>query len=179
MLSKLARPESQTICRFNVNIYGDSSYYCKTQRWRRTLTNGKIIELTREIHYNSAEAYIWIDKEQAKLICIGNTINPNLDLDVYDGDIESTNRNIIDQKLTIDNVKVEENGKYISKNLTKKELVEIYRSTHKWDIEYRDKSSDSESESNSEIDVEKMNKHKWKYLGEKNMIIGSFIINAS
>tara|TARA_B100000902_G_C27317127_1_gene922000 strand:- start:523 stop:1056 length:534 start_codon:yes stop_codon:yes gene_type:complete len=158
-----------------LSITGQSSYYTKMTSWKKTISNGRIITLTIHNDYEDANAYIYTTPETASnIVSLCSRLN-FIELDSYDGDIEVYTKPC-KQFMTVDEVDLNIEKLVNSGKFTREEAKEIYRTALKWDIVFRDKSSDSESFSDSDCDTKKLQKHAWKFCAEKNIIKGQFHI---
>ena len=180
MLSKMARPETsyeELKCFKIIALSDNQSCYTKTTKWQKTLINGRIITLDIINQYNEADAYIYTTQNMVKSIKQYNSVEPSIVVDDYDGNIEIT-QPYTKRSLFIDGIELKEDLLVRSGQFSKQEAGEIYRTALKWDLEYREKSSDSESNSDSDCNTEKLQKHKWRFCGEKNIVVGTFNIQA-
>lgn len=181
MLSKMARPETNEDGEryFKLTIRNDmQSCYKKIVNWQKKLSNGRIITLQSIEDYKSANAYVYTTPINANYLKLNNSREPSINLDDYDGNIEPTSAPI-DKSITIDGINLNTNTLINSGHFTKAEAEEVYRSVVKWDVNLREKSSDSESNSDSDYDTKKLQKHNWIFYGEKNIIIGTFDIDTN
>ena len=179
MLSKMARPETDQEGEryFKLTIRDDmQSCYKKIVNWQKKISNGRIITLQNIEDYKSANAYVYTTPVIANYLKLNNSRELSILLDIYDGNIEPTSA-AINKSISIDGIKLDINTLVNSGHFTKAEAKEIYRSVVKWDVNLREKSSDSESNSDSDYDTKKLHKHNWTFYGEKNIIIGTFDIS--
>ena len=180
MLSKMATMSVSTSTPRCIRLctIGKKSYYSKTTSWQKAISNGRIVTLKIKNDYSVADAYIYTTPDAASTIVSDCCSENIIDLDDYDGDIET--QTAPDKcTLSVNNIELDVNKLTESGMFTREEAKEIYRTALKWDIVIRDKSSDSESCSDSDCDTKKLQKHAWKFCNEKNVIIGNFAIHSS
>jgi hypothetical protein len=161
MLSKMAKYE---IFRIKLTPNLASEWGEVTTEWKRTLTTGKeaIIRVTNTI--SCGDAYVDIDEEQYQELLLKS--DQDVMLTHYDGGFENYGCGIGKVTVTCCN-------EYV---LNEQEKNEVYRSIYKWDLVYREKSSDSESDSGSEMDQAKLKRHTWICTVEYHKLLGGFTI---
>jgi hypothetical protein len=160
MLSKMAK-----ITRIELTPRLVSDWGQIITKWRRRLTTGK--EVTIQVTNTISSGKVFVDIIDDDIFDKLNANKENdIILDDYDGAVENYGYGI--NKVTVKCC--DQDG------LSEDEQKELYRSIYKWDLVYRDKSSDSESDSGSEIDQAKIQKHSWICCGEQQRLIGGFTI---
>lgn len=160
MLSKMAK-----ITRIELTPRLVSDWGQIITKWRRRLTTGK--EVTIQVINTISSGKVFVDIIDDDIFDKLNANKENdIILDDYEGAVENYGYGI--NKVTVKCC--DQDG------LSEDEKKELYRSIYKWDLVYREKSSDSESDSGSEIDQAKIQKHSWICCGEQQRLIGGFTI---
>lgn len=134
-------------------------------KWKRQLASGKEVSIYVINTISSGEVYVDIFDDDM-FVKINQNNNNDIVLDHYDGAVQNYRYGI--NKVTVKCCDQED--------LSEDEKKEMYRSIYKWDLVYREKSSDSESESGSEVDQRKIQKHQWICCGEEHHLIGGYTI---
>tara|TARA_A200000113_G_scaffold222178_2_gene235337 strand:- start:432 stop:923 length:492 start_codon:yes stop_codon:yes gene_type:complete len=160
MLSKMAKITTIELIPNLVSDWGQI-----ITKWRRNLSTGRevVIDVTNTI--SSGKVYVDIIRDDVLDKIIQQREN-DIILDYYDGSVQNYGYGI--NKVTVKCCNQED--------LSEDEKKELYRSIYKWDLVYREKSSDSESDSGSELDQAKIKRHQWICCGEQHVLIGGFNI---
>jgi hypothetical protein len=160
MLSKMAK-----ITRIELTPRLVSDWGQIITKWKRRLSTGREVSIYVINTVSSGKVFVDITDDD-----VFDKLNENNDkdiiLDEYCGAVENYGYSI--NKVTVKCCD--------QQNLNETEKKELYRSIYKWDLVYREKSSDSESDSGSEIDQAKIKKHSWVCSGEQQRLIGGFTI---
>lgn len=135
-------------------------------RWKRVLTTGKQVTIEVTSTISTGTAHVYLDEQSCEALIASSKLDHTVILDDYEGAFECYKHG----PLTVACLE--------SDDMTSQESKEVYRSIYKWDLVYRDKSSDSESESGSEPDQEKIQRHMWVCCGEEHRLVGGFTISA-